>query len=457
MTPFPAARAVPHRSDSAAPPPEGVPPQGAPPEGAAPEGVTPAHATSSTPDAGPPPDHDRDRRGKSLRAVLREHPAWSVAAVVLIAFNLRPAITSVAPLLGAIRADLGLSGFATSVLTMAPVVCLGLFAPAAPPLVRRLGVEAVLLASLLGIVAGTVLRGFGVLPLFAGTIVIGASMSLLGVLAPVVVKRDFPHRIGPMMGLYTMTIGFGAAVSTATAVPLMAALGGSWQQALLVWGLSALLAGMVFIPQLFRRERVGGRARTHRKGLMRDPLAWQVTGYMALVSSLAYSVFAWGPTMVAARGLDPAAAGVMVSISYVAQMAGGFLAPMLAVRTRDQRPMAVLMVLMGLAGLTGYIFAPVGWLTGVSIVLGIGQGGAFGVALSLIVMRAGDQQVATQLSGLSQSVGYAVCGVLGPLMVGTIHDAAGWHAVAVYHLVLSVAALVAGLGAGRPKTIRLPG
>ena len=105
---------------------------------------------------------------------LFRHPAWAVVAVLLIGFNLRPSITTVAMFLGDIKRDLGLSTFGISVLTMLPVVCLGLFAPAAPALARRFGLEAVLFVSLLGIVAGSLVRSLGVAPLYLGTVIIGA-------------------------------------------------------------------------------------------------------------------------------------------------------------------------------------------------------------------------------------------------------------------------------------------
>jgi CP family cyanate transporter-like MFS transporter len=386
--------------------------------------------------------------------MLLRHPAWSIAAVLLVAFNLRPAITSVAPFIYDIGQDFGLSAFGLSLLTTAPVICLGLFGPAAPPLARRFGAEAVLLASLLGIVLGIVVRNFGVVPLYVGSLIIGASMSLLGVLSPVVVKRDFPHRIGMMMGLYTMLISLGAALSTATAAPLRHALGNSWELALLVWALPALVAATVFIPQLFRYGRARGVAKAHAHGIMRDLLAWQVTGFLALVASLAYAVFGWGPSMLQARGLDAATSGFVMSISYVAQMVTGFSAPIIAGRQRDQRVVATALVVLTSAGLLGFIFAPVWSLTFFSIVLGLGQGGSFGVALSLIVLRSGDSHVASQLSGLAQSIGYVVGGVVGPFAVGVIHDWAGsWEAVAAFYVAIGFASLLLGLGAGRDRTI----
>jgi len=386
--------------------------------------------------------------------MLIGHPGWSVAAILLIAFNLRPAITTVALFLSDIRQDLGLPAVAISVLTMAPVICLGLFAPAAPPLARHFGTEAVLLASLVALAIGCAVRSFGAVPLFLGTVIIGASMCLLGVLTPVIVKRDFPSRVGLMMGLYTMLVCLGPAFATATAVPLQHALGDGWERVLLFWGLPALIAALVFIPQLFRHDRPRGVASAGVGGILRDPLAWQVTGYFGLITSLAYAVFNWGPSMLEARGLDAVTSGVIVSICYVAQMVTGLLAPIIAGRQRDQRLIIAVMVLLTAAGLLGFAFGPIWSLIPFSIVLGLGQGGAFGVGLLLFVLRAGDPHAAAKLSALAQSVGYVAGGLIGPFAVGVIYDWAGsWAVVAIFYAAVGLASLLLGLGAGRERIV----
>src|SRR5271156_4267208 len=103
------------------------------------------------------------RRGQDAApaAMLLRHPGWGIAAVLLIAFNLRPSITTVALFIADIRSDLGLSTLGISVLTMLPVICLGLFAPLAPALARRFSIETVLTVSLVGVAAGSVVRSFG--------------------------------------------------------------------------------------------------------------------------------------------------------------------------------------------------------------------------------------------------------------------------------------------------------
>jgi MFS transporter, CP family, cyanate transporter len=410
-----------------------------------------------SPGSDAPNQADTLGRGQSqARTELLQHSGWSIAAVLLIAFNLRPAITPVALFLADIRRDLGLSGLEISVLTMAPVICLGAFGPGAPPLARRFGTETVLLASLLALAIGCVVRSFGAAPLFVGTVVIGASMCLLGVLTPVIVKRDFPNHVGLMMGLYTMLICLGPAVATATAVPMQHALGGSWESVLLFWGLPALIGAIVIVPQLCRKVQASGLAEAHVTSVLRDPLAWQVTGYFGFISSLGYDVFNWAPSMLEARGLDPTASGVVVSITYVAQMVTGLLAPVVAGRQRDQRLIIVIAMVLTAGGLLGFVFAPVWSLSLFSVALGLGQGAAFGVGLLLFVLRAGDPHAAAKLSALAQTIGYLLAGLIGPFAVGVIYDWAGsWPVVAVFYTAIGLASLIFGLGAGRARTLKV--
>ena len=75
--------------------------------------------------------------------------AWLLlAGMVLVGLNLRPALSSIAPVLNAVREGAGLSAAGAGLLTTLPVLCLGLFAPLAPKLARRIGAEQTILAVL---------------------------------------------------------------------------------------------------------------------------------------------------------------------------------------------------------------------------------------------------------------------------------------------------------------------
>jgi CP family cyanate transporter-like MFS transporter len=102
----------------------------------------------------------------------------------------------------------------------------------------------------------------------------------------------------------------------------------------------------------------------------------------------------------------------------------------------------------------GYLFAPIGSMWLWSVLLGIGQGGAFAIALTMIAQRGGTPQMAARLSGMTQSVGYMMGALTGPLAVGLVHDFfGGWPPVAILFTAITLGASVCALGAGRVRTV----
>ncbi len=384
------------------------------------------------------------------------HKPWLLLlGLVLVALNLRPALSSMAPVLGEVSAGLGLSAAQAGLLTTLPVLCLGLFAPLAPVLARRFGSERVILGILLTLAAGILVRSsLGVAGLFLGSILAGASIGVIGVLLPGIVKRDFPRQAGTLTGVYTMALCLGAAMAAGATVPLSQHLDDSWAAGLGFWALPALLAMLVWLPQA--RQGHGSHRVAYRvRGLLRDPLAWQVTLYMGLQSSLAYIVFGWLPSILIGRGLSPTEAGLVLSGSVIVQLISSLGAPWLATRGKDQRLAIVIVMLVTLMGLFGCLYAPLEGLWGWAILLGLGQGGTFALALTLIVLRSKDAHVAANLSSMAQGVGYTLAS-MGPFAVGVVHDlTGGWSAVGWIFAVLGGGAILFGLKAGRALHVQV--
>ncbi|HDS1046647.1 MULTISPECIES: CynX/NimT family MFS transporter [Pseudomonas] len=400
-------------------------------------------------------DAEADDEQVQQQAVVLRRPWLLLLGLVLVALNLRPALSSMAPVLGQVSEGLGLNASQAGLLTTLPVLCLGLFAPLAPVLARRFGSERVILGILLTLALGLVVRStFGAIGVFLGSLMAGASIGIIGVLLPGIVKRDFPQHAGTLTGVYTMALCLGAAMAAGATVPLAQHFDGSWALGLGFWVLPALLAMLVWLPQA--RQGHGLHKVAYRvRGLWRDPLAWQVTLYMGLQSSLAYIVFGWLPSILIGRGLTPTEAGLVLSGSVIVQLISSLSAPWLATRGKDQR-LAIVVVMSGtLAGLFGCLYAPLSGLWGWAIVLGLGQGGTFALALTLIVLRSKDAHVAANLSSMAQGVGYTLAS-MGPFAVGLVHDlTGGWTALGWIFAVLGVGAVVFGLGAGRALHVQV--
>ncbi|MEG5267224.1 CynX/NimT family MFS transporter [Pseudomonas sp. JDS28PS106] len=374
--------------------------------------------------------------------------------LVLVALNLRPALSSIAPLLNQVSESLDMSAAQAGLLTTLPVLCLGLFAPLAPILARRFGSERVVLAILLTLAAGLALRSsFGEPGLFVGSLLAGASIGVIGVLLPGIVKRDFPKHAGAMTGVYTMALCLGAAIAAGATVPLTHYFDDSWQLGMGFWLIPALIAALVWFPQA-RSAHGTNRAVYRVKGLLRDRRAWQVTLYMGLQSSLSYIVFGWLPSILIGRGLTPTQAGLLLSGSIIVQVISALATPWFATRGKDQRLPILLMMILTLTGLFGCLYAPLQGLWAWAILLGLGQGGAFSLALALIVLRSRDSHVAANLSSMAQGVGYTIAS-MGPFAVGVVHDMTGsWDAIGWIFAVLGLGAITVGMGAGRARYVQ---
>jgi CP family cyanate transporter-like MFS transporter len=377
-------------------------------------------------------------------------------SLILIAANLRPLFGSLSVVLPEIMRDTGLSASGASLLTTLPILCLGLFAAPTPALARRWGAERVLLLALLLIAVGTALRLAGTLPmLFASAVLAGAGIAMGNVLLPGLVKRSFAHCAALMTGLYTLAICGGAASATALTVPLeKMAFGGAWASALAFWALPAGFVLLLWAPQALRTRAQPLAGAAHGGSLWRDALAWRVTAFMGLQSALAYIVMGWLSPLLRERGIDSASAGFIVAASILTQLLTCLVLPSSAARCRDQRALAVGLSLLILIALLGLMVGPLGgrWIW--AVLLGCGQGGAFALALSLIVMRSGSAHVTAQLSAMAQGWGY-VLAAFGPLLFGVLREWTGSYSATGWLVALLVMAMAwSGWGAGRDALVQ---
>jgi len=376
-----------------------------------------------------------------------------VLGLVLLAANLRPALTGVAPLIGQIRADTGISNGVAGLLTTLPLLAFGLLSPIAPRVARRFGMERTLLACLLVLAAGILLRWAGaVAALFMGTVVLGAAIAVANVLLPSLVKREFPEHTGLMTSVYSTSLGISAALAAGVSVPLAQLAGIGWRGALAVWAMPALLAGVAWLPQLGLGDPPADPSARNSPGirdLWHSPLAWQVTLFMGLQSLSYYVTLTWLPEILQEYGMSAARAGWMLGLSQVVAIVTMFLGPMIAERRPSQRGIVIGAVGMSCVGALGLLVAGSTASTLWVVLLGLGQGATFSLALTFFALRAPDPGHAAALSGMAQSVGYLLAAG-GPFLFGVLRDATGaWKVPLALLLTVSICLLIAGMGAAR--------
>lgn len=403
----------------------------------------------------------------------------AVAGLLLVATNLRAAITGVGPLLEEIERSLGIPSSAASILVSLPLLAFAVVSPLAPWLARRLGLERSIALSLVVLTIGLVVRS---IPpnalLWVGTALIGAAIAVLNVLLPSLVKRDFPRRVGALTGAYSAVQSGFAAIAAGIAVPVAGATTLGWRLPVGMWAGLALIGLAAIVPQIRRPAAAETASRTTasaaadatdspapgpgtptsgpshqpRSNPWTSALAWQVTAFMGLQSASFYILVTWLPSMETAAGISPTAAGINQFLLNAFGILGNLFCSALIARLRDQRLLAVVGALLLLVGTVGMLAAPTAaalW----SIVAGFGGGGTLVLALSLFGLRTADHVQAASLSGMAQGVGYLLAAA-GPIVIGALHDTSGsWTGALVVLGVVDLAILVAGYLSGRDRVL----
>lgn len=377
-----------------------------------------------------------------------------VTGIISIAFSLRPALAAVGPLVSHIRIDTGLPNVLLGLLTTLPLLAFGMISMFTSLLTRRWGIETILAGALVLIIGGTFLRVLNPeVALFGGTILIGIGIAFGNVLLPSLIKRDFPDKTGTMTSLYSGVLGIGATLGAGISIPLSKVVG--WRWALGAWALPAVLALIVWLPQL-KFQTMPQKHRSFKislKELGNSLLAWQVALFMGLQSLAFYVILAWLPEILQSRGMTPAEAGWLLSLSQGMGVIGGIIIPVWAEKLKRQHKIIWVLTVLELISLLGLTIpdAPLAavWVS----LIGFTLGGSFGLALLFIVLRTVDTETATELSGLAQSIGYLLAAG-GPALFGLLHDLShNWVVPLLMLFVVLIAKFIFGLGAAKPQEI----
>jgi len=380
--------------------------------------------------------------------------ALLLVAVLLVAANLRPVVTSLGSVLDVVRGSLHTTSAWASVLTALPGLCFGLAGFLAPPLARRLGLARAIGLAMALLTAGALVRVLdGPSVVLGGTLVACAGIAVCNVLMPVVVKESYPHRIGLVTGLYTAVLQFAAAAGSVLTPPVAAAAGG-WRPALGQWGLLAAVGtlGWVVATRHGGSRPVVAPDTGPRRSLLRSPLAWAVTGFFGFQSMFAYEMMGWAPQVLMSAGVSRGEAGAMAAVISVLGVPMSLILGPIAARQRSQSGWLVGLSLVGATGVVGLLVAPgaAPWLW--SVCAGLGMG-VFAIAVALIPLRTRTSADTRALSTMSQGIGYLFAAI-GPLAVGLLHGATGnWTAALVVMLAGIAVQIVFGFFAGRPSYV----
>ncbi len=364
-----------------------------------------------------------------------------LAALFLAALALRPQLVGIGPLLPAIQDDLDISHAVAGLLGTIPVLCMGLFAPPAAHLARRLGSRHALAAALALIALFGLARAFspGVVLLILLTVPVGIGMGLGNALLPVAVKERFTDRPVFATGVYAAGINVGATTSAAAAVPLDRALG-DWRDPLVVF--STLTIALLVLWLVLTRGERGHVASSAPRPLAlpwRSSLAWRLVGAFFFMSATYYGLNAWLPDVYVERGWSEGKAGALLAVLNGTQIVAGLSIAWLADRMWSRRTWMAGCAGLGFLSMVGVIaFPAAGFLW--AALLGGTIGPLFSLTMALpLDIGHGPADVAA-FTGVMLGAGYSLS-ALSPLVLGAIRDASGSYESVLWVLVGTTAAL----------------
>lgn len=380
-----------------------------------------------------------------------------IIGIIFVSFNLRPAITSIGPLADLIRTDMSMTSSAVGFITTLPLLAFAILSPLAPSVGQRLGHERAILIGLVLVAAGVFIRSIDwVSMLFIGTGLAGLGIAIANVILPGIVKKYFPKQIGMMTGIYTTAMSVSAAIASGVSIPLAVQFGLGWKNALLVWGIFAIISIIIWLPQVRRRklQDVDSNMSIRWQTLLQSKLAWYIAIFIGFQSFIFYSTIAWIPDIAASYGVELTTAGWLLALMQFVSMPASFVVPIIAVKFSNQKGIVKILGIIYLLGFIGLLLGGHHTLmVGAVILLGIAQGGSFSLALTFFALRTKNPAQTASLSGMAQSIGYLLA-ASGPLVMGYIHDITqGWTYPLIMLAIISIVMNIIGLGAGESRLI----
>ncbi|MGG3891588.1 CynX/NimT family MFS transporter [Metabacillus fastidiosus] len=351
---------------------------------------------------------------------------WNIFALFMVSMNLRASITSISPVLKNIQADLQMSSVSVSLLTALPVFCMGIFAPLAGKLSQRWGIELTIALSVLLIGASTALRLVATFPflLLMTAIFTGIGIAIAGPLISGYIKKHFPKYSSSMIGVYSAGMGIGASLSAGLVVPVMHSFHNSWNVALAIWALFAVIGIIVWMPIIKKsnqKKKAGGKSINQNSPLpWKNRYAWLLMIIFGLQSGLYYSIATWLAPKMQEIGYSDTYAATTVTVFSIMQMIFSFIIPILINNSLNRKPWLILCALFTFFGIIMLLIGSFPPIIS-AILIGIGAGGLFPIAMILPLDATTTARDASQWTAMIQFGGYIISGIV-PILVGATKD-----------------------------------
>lgn len=369
---------------------------------------------------------------------------WLMISVVLVALNLRPSMAAVGPLLSSIRGDVPLSFSTASLLTMLPVMAMGLAMFFGMGLGKRFGEHRSIVLSLVVIGLATLSRLFldSAAELILSAIAAGVGIALIQALMPALIKSRFSDNVSLFMGLYVTAIMGGAALA-ASFSPFIQVQTGSWRMGLAIWAVLAVLALLFWYAQRAALPPLPQAGSGPQESFFGNRRAWLLAIFFGLGTASYTCVLAWLAPYYVEQGWSEQNAGLLLGFLTAMEVVSGLITPAIANRRQDKRGVVAVLLVLIIAGFCGLILSPQHFTLLWPCLLGLGIGGLFPMSLILSLDHLDNPRRAGGLTAFVQGIGYLIAGV-SPLIAGMIRDQLGsfewawWSLTAVVGVMLLI-------------------
>ncbi|NVZ68523.1 CynX/NimT family MFS transporter [Pseudomonas costantinii] len=369
---------------------------------------------------------------------------WLMISVVLVALNLRPSMAAVGPLLSSIRGDVPLSFSGAALLTMLPVMAMGLAMFFGMGLAKRFGEHRSIVVSLVVIGVATLSRLFldSALELIVSAIAAGVGIAMIQALMPALIKSRFSDNVSLFMGLYVTAIMGGAALA-ASFSPFVQVHTGSWRIGLAIWAVLALLALVFWYAQRSILPPLPQAGSGPQESFFGNRRAWLLALFFGLGTASYTCVLAWLAPYYVEQGWSEQNAGLLLGFLTAMEVVSGLVTPAIANRRQDKRGVVAVLLVLIIIGFCGLILMPQHLSLLWPCLLGLGIGGLFPMSLILSLDHLDNPRRAGGLTAFVQGIGYLIAG-LSPLIAGMIRDQLGsfewawWSLTAVIAVMLLI-------------------
>ncbi|WP_346840764.1 MFS transporter [Metapseudomonas otitidis] len=345
-------------------------------------------------------------------------------ALVLGAINLRPGITSLAPLIERIAAELSLSRGLISLTTALPVLCMGLLAPLAPRLAVRFGLERVIAGclGLIGLALAARLGSHHSAVLIGSAAALGAGIAIAGPLMSGFIKRHFHDHVGRVVAWYALSMTVGGAAGAVLTEPVVVLAQGGWHLGLAAWAIPAGVAMLLWLclPNRAEKAEEGGAA-----GLpWREPRAWLITAFFAIQAGLFYALATWLVARYGEAGFSSLRSNSLFSLFMLMGLPSSFVLPWLAQRFGNRYHLLLACGFISTLCLAMITFAPTQVPELWALLLGLGLSGSFSLAMVLPLYEVNSSLAVSRWTAMMLFAGYSL-GSLTPVLAGLGRDLAG--------------------------------